>query len=63
MKTAKQILTVLWRRSIFDGAECKTVEEYAERVAARLLLAYGRAPRDESLEALVELMRELEIIH
>ena len=38
---ARQDLIRLWQRSIFDTADCCTVEEYAARVAERLLTAYG----------------------
>lgn len=39
--TDREILQRAWHRSIFDGAECATLEEYAVRVADRLRIAYG----------------------
>lgn len=38
---ARDDLIRLWQRSIFDAADCTTVEEYAARVAERLLTTYG----------------------
>lgn len=52
---ARMILERMWRRSMFDAATCKTLEEYAAAVAGRLRTAYGDE-LDDTVEAVVEAM-------
>lgn len=60
--TPEQKLKALWHRSIFDDVECATLQDYADRVRARLMIAYGRQPVDDSIGNLVALLEELKII-